>query len=856
MESHQGYLWALIFNIFALLHLVRAQSTEGFISLDCGLPAKESPYTDQKTGLVFSSDAEFISSGQSGKVRKNYTGDYKPHNVLRYFPDGVRNCYDIRVKQGTNYLIRAEFVYGNYDGLNVMPRFYLYIGPNIFAVVGEYDRYPGEELIHMTKSNSLQICLVKNGATIPFISSLELRPLASDSYSTQSDSLKLISRGSMVDEGHTIRYPDDVYDRKWSYTDPDTRVQKLETTLTVNSSNPYKIPQPVIKLGFTFINESEPVRLLHFNEDFGDNYYFYLHFAEIKTLEASDTREFTIIWNANTPNPVYSPKMFHLETILINASTKQCYQGECELQLVRTPESTLPPLINAYEAFRAVVVAIKSIQTAYQLKVISWQGDPCVPQEFKWDYVDCSYTDKSTPPRIISLDLSKRGLKGSIAPALQNLTQLQKLDLSSNSLSGEVPEFLANMKSLSTINLSGNNLKGLIPQALLDKEKNGLTLNVQGNRKLCFTDKCKNKTTVIVIVSIAAGILVVAMILLYFAIKRKRMSKAINKSAILPKQRRFTHSEVEVMTYKFRKNIGEGGFGTVYHGFLTDMEQVAVKVLSQSSIQGYKQFKAEVELLLRVHHTNLISLVGYCDEDDHLALIYEYAANGDLKQYLSGESTSGSLNWASRLKIMTETAQGLEYLHIGSEPRMIHRDVKTTNILLDENFQAKLADFGLSRSFPNGVETHVSTNVAGTPGYLDPEYYRTNWLTEKSDVYSLGIVLLEIITNCPVIQQTREKPHIAEWVGLMLTKGDIASIMDPNLKGDYDSRSVWRAVELAMSCVNPSSAARPNMSQVISALKECIMYENSNKGGRSDLDSNSSPELSFTCAPEVTPDAR
>ncbi|CAA7017672.1 unnamed protein product [Microthlaspi erraticum] len=289
------------------------------------------------------------------------------------------------------------------------------------------------------------------------------------------------------------------------------------------------------------------------------------------------------------------------------------------------------------------------------------------------------------------------------------------------------------------------------------------------------------------------------------------------------------------MTNNFERAIGEGGFGTVYHGSLNDIEQVAVKVLSHSSTQGYKEFKAEVELLLRVHHTNLVNLVGYCNEEDQLALVYEYAANGDLKQHLSG----------------------LEYLHGGCEPAMVHRDVKTTNILLDGKFQAKLADFGLSRSFPNGAESHVSTNVAGTPGYLDPEYYQTNWLSEKSDVYSLGIVLLEMITNRPVIQQAREKPHIAEWVGYMLTKGDIESIMDSTLNGDYDSSSVWKALGLAMSCVNPSSVVRPSMSQVVSELKECLMYENSRKGEIPDKASKSFPELStnFT-TDEITPDAR
>nr|AAC33228.1 putative receptor-like protein kinase [Arabidopsis thaliana] len=717
MEGHRGLLLALIVNIFSIVHLVHAQNPEGFISLDCGLPAKESPYTESTTSLVFTSDANFISSGISTKLPKH--DDYKPYNFLRYFPDGTRHCYDLSVKQGTNYLIRASFVYGNYDGRNIMPRFDLYIGPNIWAVVSELDLYsPEEEIIHMTKSTSLQICLVKTGPTTPFISTLELRPLRNDNYITQSGSLKLMQRMCMTETVSTLRYPDDVYDRLW-YTDGIYETKAVKTALSVNSTNPFELPQVIIRSAATPVNSSEPITVEYGGYSSGDQVYLYLHFAEIQTLKASDNREFDIVWANNIKKLAYKPKVSQIDTLL-NTSPNKCDNTFCKAFLVRTQR-----------------------------------------------------------------------------------------DLSINRLSGEVPEFLANMKSLSNINLSWNNLKGLIPPALEEKRKNGLKLKLP-----------------------------------------------ITKSEILTKKRRFTYSEVEAVTNKFERVIGEGGFGIVYHGHLNDTEQVAVKLLSHSSTQGYKQFKAEVELLLRVHHTNLVNLVGYCNEEDHLALVYEYAANGDLKQHLSGESSSAALNWASRLGIATETAQGLEYLHIGCEPPMIHRDVKTTNILLDEHFHAKLADFGLSRSFPVGVESHVSTNVAGTPGYLDPEYYRTNWLTEKSDVYSMGIVLLEIITNQPVIQQVREKPHIAEWVGLMLTKGDIKSIMDPKLNGEYDSSSVWKALELAMSCVNPSSGGRPTMSQVISELKECLIYENSRKEGRSEVDSKSSIELSTSFTAEVTPDAR
>ncbi|WZZ11498.1 hypothetical protein YC2023_097419 [Brassica napus] len=284
------------------------------------------------------------------------------------------------------------------------------------------------------------------------------------------------------------------------------------------------------------------------------------------------------------------------------------------------------------------------------------------------------------------------------------------------------------------------------------------------------------------------------------------------------KNRRFTYSEVKEMTNNFQVVLGKGGFGVVCHGYLNN-EHVAVKVLSQSSTQGYKEFKTEVELLLRVHHVNLVSLIGYCDEGNDLALIYEYMGNGNLKEHLSG----------------------IEYLHIGCKPPMVHRDVKSTNILLGETFEAKLADFGLSRSFLVGSNTHVSTNVAGTIGYLDPDF---------------GIVLLEIITGQPVIEQSREKPYIVEWAKSMIANGDIDSIMDLNLHREYDKSSSWKALELAMSsCINPSSTERPNMTRVAHELNECLeIYENLSKRSQ---DANSTNSMGHgTSFISDTPSAR
>ncbi|XVF86743.1 hypothetical protein PTKIN_Ptkin18bG0066900 [Pterospermum kingtungense] len=288
------------------------------------------------------------------------------------------------------------------------------------------------------------------------------------------------------------------------------------------------------------------------------------------------------------------------------------------------------------------------------------------------------------------------------------------------------------------------------------------------------------------------------------------------------KNRRFSFSDVQRITNNFERVIGKGGFGTVYHGFLDDIE-VAVKMLSKSSSQGYKQFEAEVELLLRVHHRNFTTLIGFCDDGFHMGLIYDFMAKGNLLEYLS-DSSNRVLNWEERLRIAQEAAQGLEYLHQGCKPPIIHRDVKSTNILLSENLQAKLSDFGLSKTF-EGV-SHVSTAVAGTPGYLDPEYSTTNRLTEKSDVYSFGVVLLEIITNQPVILRTTDEPtHISHWVSSMLPTGDIENIVDSRLQGEFDRNSVWKAIELAMACLSPASTKRPAMNYVVTELSEYLIAE-------------------------------
>uniref|UniRef100_A0A8R7K435 Protein kinase domain-containing protein n=1 Tax=Triticum urartu TaxID=4572 RepID=A0A8R7K435_TRIUA len=216
--------------------------------------------------------------------------------------------------------------------------------------------------------------------------------------------------------------------------------------------------------------------------------------------------------------------------------------------------------------------------------------------------------------------------------------------------------------------------------------------------------------------------------------------------------RQFTYEELKMITNNFQRVLGQGGFGYVYDGFLEDGTQVAVKLRSHSSSQGFKEFLAEAHILTRIHHKNLVTMIGYCKDGEYMALVYEYMSEGTLHEHLEGSKHNGGCSsWRQRLRIALESAQGLEYLHKGCDPPIIHRDVKATNILLNARLEARIADFGLSKPFIGGNDYVSTTTLVGTPEYVDPEYHATMQLTAKSDVYSFGVVLLELVTGKPAV---------------------------------------------------------------------------------------------------------
>ncbi|KAM3411916.1 hypothetical protein ACQJBY_003536 [Aegilops geniculata] len=297
--------------------------------------------------------------------------------------------------------------------------------------------------------------------------------------------------------------------------------------------------------------------------------------------------------------------------------------------------------------------------------------------------------------------------------------------------------------------------------------------------------------------------------------------------------RQFTYIEIERITNNLRHVLGKGGFGYVYDGFLEDDTQVAVKIRSQSSNQGDKEFLAEVQILTRIHHKNLVSLIGFCKDGEHMALVYEFMSRGTLQEHIvGGDHNTICLSWRQRLKIAVESAQGLEYLHKGCNPPLIHRDVKATNILLNTRFEAKIADFGLSKAFNHDNETQMSTNViVGTQGYMDPEYQTTGRPTTKSDVYSFGVVLLVLVTGKPPTLHNPQGIGIIEWVQQRLAKGNIESVVDVRMHGDHDVNSMWKAADIALKCTAQASSRRPNMTDVVLQLQECLKLEEDHAGG-------------------------
>ncbi|CAA2986485.1 nodulation receptor kinase-like [Olea europaea var. sylvestris] len=493
----------------------------------------------------------------------------------------------------------------------------------------------------------------------------------------------------------------------------------------------------------------------------------------------------------------------------------------------------------------------------------TWSGDPCLP--LPWHGLSCGPFNSTSV--ITELDLSFRSLTGPLPPSITNLIHLKELNLSNNRFNGSIPKFPVS-SVLTSVDLSHNDLTGNITESLSllpylttlyfgCNPRSSQNLPYSLNRLNLTTDngKCSaqgySHSRQRIWIGIAASgsllVIIVCGVSLACLYKRKRMAlqkfdvkghpmskiyAVPNMDNIVAKSisiQSFTLQYIEIATEKYKTLIGEGGFGSVYRGTLPDGQEVAVKVRSATSTQGTREFDNELSLLSAIRHENLVPLLGYCCENEQQILVYPFMSNGSLQDRLYGAAAKRKiLDWPTRLSIALGAARGLTYLHTFSERCVIHRDVKSSNILLDYSMSAKVADFGFSKYAPQEGDSGTSLEVRGTAGYLDPEYYSTQHLSTKSDVFSFGVVLLEIVSGQePLnIKRPRNEWSLVEWAKPHIRNSRIEEIVDPNIKGGYHAEAMWRVVEVALACIEPYSAYRPCMADIVRELEDAFIIEN------------------------------
>ncbi|KAK9035047.1 hypothetical protein V6N11_077098 [Hibiscus sabdariffa] len=364
--------------------------------------------------------------------------------------------------------------------------------------------------------------------------------------------------------------------------------------------------------------------------------------------------------------------------------------------------------------------------------------------------------------------------------------------------------------------------------------------------------KKKNSLVMVITIAVFSGLLALSLIVCFLIYKRKvrrvkDSAASVQKSSwgqvscpsnstcttsvsLLPSDlcRRFSIIELKEATLNFDDQfiIGSGGFGNVYRGCIDGgTTTVAIKRLDSSSRQGFREFQTELELLSKLRHVNLVSLIGFCDDHGEMILVYEYMHRGTLRDHLY-KTKNPPLPWKRRLEICIGAARGLQYLHAGVKHPIIHRDIKSTNILLDENWMAKVSDFGLSRLGPM-FQSHVTTVVKGSIGYVDPEYYRRQQLTEKSDVYSFGVVLFEVLCarQSMIPGLPKDQVNLARWARVCHARGTLENIVDPNLMGEISPLCLQKFGALAESCVRDVGTERPMMSDVVWGLEFALQVQ-------------------------------
>lgn len=877
---------------------------DGFLSISCG---GNTSYIDSSK-ISWVPDGEYVSTGNITTV-KYIEGTSTSSVPIRYFPNTQgRQCYKLPVNNVSSLvLVRAHFVYQNYDGLGKPPAFSVSLGRAITSTINLTTNDPWtEEFLWSDNKETVSFCLlaIPDGGS-PLISSIEVRPLPQGAYASGMGDFpnKSLRKSYRINCGYangSLRYPLDPYDRIWAadqnftpfHVSTGFKIQRNFNLSTLRESPPAAVLETARVLA------RKNVLTYNLPLDTLADYYIVLYFAGIVPVSPS----FDILINGDVVQSNYTIKMS--EVSALNFTRKEIKSLNITLKSI-----TYYPQINAIEVYQMVDIPLEASSTTVSaLQVIQqftgldlgWQDDPCSPTQ--WDHIGCegslvtSLELSDINLRTISptfgdlldlktLDLHNTSLTGviqnfgslqdleklnlsfnkltSFGSDLENLVSLKILDLQNNSLQGIVPDSLGNLVSLHLLNLENNKLQGTLPQSLI---KESLEIRTSGN--LClgssimtcndvssnpsietpqvtiFTKKKRNGHNHIAIIAGAVGGAVLALILslaVFLYIKKNRSEVTYTSRAAAEMQnwniatemrkwnaaKVFSYKEIKAATNNFKEVIGRGSFGSVYLGKLRDGKLVAVKVRFDKSQLGADSFINEVYLLSQIRHQNLVCLEGFCHESKQQILVYEYLPGGSLADHLYGiNSKKASLSWVRRLKIAVDAAKGLDYLHNASEPRIIHRDVKCSNILLDMEMNAKVCDFGLSKQITQADATHVTTVVKGTAGYLDPEYYSTQQLTEKSDVYSFGVVLLELICGREPLSHsgTPDSFNLVLWAKPYLQAGAF-EIVDESLTGTFEVESMRKAAFVAVKSVERDASQRPTIGEVLAELKEAYSIQ-------------------------------
>ncbi|XP_024467244.1 probable LRR receptor-like serine/threonine-protein kinase At5g45780 isoform X4 [Populus trichocarpa] len=527
------------------------------------------------------------------------------------------------------------------------------------------------------------------------------------------------------------------------------------------------------------------------------------------------------------------------------------------VRLTQATDTLLSPKGVNYE-----VAALMAVKREMRDEIGAMNGwdlnsvDPCT-----WNMISCS-----TEGFVISLEMASVGLSGTLSPSIGNLIHLRTMLLQNNHLSGPIPEEIGKLSELQTLDLSGNQFGGGIPSSLgflthlsyLRLSKNNLSGQiprlVASLTGLSFLDLSFNNLSGPTPKILAKGYSITGNSYLCTSSHAQNcmgISKPVNETvsseqasshhrwvlsvAIVQQDyefdighlKRFSFRELQIATSNFSpKNIlGQGGYGVVYKGCLPNKTFIAVKRLKDPSFAGEVQFQTEVEMIGLALHRNLLSLHGFCMTPDERLLVYPYMPNGSVADRLRETCREKpSLDWNRRIHVALGAARGLLYLHEQCNPKIIHRDVKAANILLDEGFEAVVGDFGLAKLL-DLRDSHVTTAVRGTVGHIAPEYLSTGQSSEKTDVFGFGILLLELITGQKALDAGNgqvQKRMILDWVRTLNEEKRLEVLVDRDLKGCFDALELEKAVELALKCTQSHPNLRPKMSEVLKVLEGLV----------------------------------